>query len=304
MSGTGMDDRARFLSLSAPLLRKFSADPSIPTELDSVSLAEILETAAPFLLAIFGSPEAAVAVVDDSLGRLFAKLEDVQQSLDRIEKSIRDLEAKHDATVLARFKSGLQELRAGLRARRKPFREQVLLNARTKLTELCELPPGLSYGPFPSHGIAAAACLLVAMIDTWYGEFESAHRYNLRSLVADPLMADGFLGKDFIDALAGPELRRMEEEQQTQIEAERVRVHDFFWNKVGVGAIAAVGVILNPGGSGVHIANAGRAMASYDTQDTQEKARSEAIEKILAQASERRATLLRTLASERLRAIE
>jgi hypothetical protein len=117
-------------------------------------------------------------------------------------------------------------------------------------------------------------------------------------------MADGFLGKGFIDALAGPELRRLEEEQQTQIEAERVRVHDFFWNKVGVGALAAVGVILNPVGSGVHVANAGRAMASYDTQDTQEKARSEAIEKILAQAPERRATLLRSLASERLRAIE
>lgn len=196
--------RALFLELSAPLLRRFRAHPSIPTELNATSLAEVLQVAAPVLLAIFGSPEAAAGVIDVSLERLFSRLDDVEQALEQIETSILALEAKHGASVLARFKSGIRELRDGLRARSKPFRERVLLDARTKLTELCELPPGLLYGSFSSQAITAAACLLVAMIDTWHGEIESAYRYNLRALVADPLWAEAISTPPSLTRLLDP----------------------------------------------------------------------------------------------------
>lgn len=300
----GPGDIENFLRLSAPLLQRFNADPSIPTELTSSSLADILEAAAPFLLVIFGSPEAAAVVMNESFEKLFSRPDDVDQSLDRIEKSILALEAKHDASVLARFKSGIRELRDGLRARSKAFREQLLHGARSKLTELCELPPGLTYGPFPSHVIAAAACMLVGMIDTWYGEIESAHRYNLRSLIADPLWAENYLGATFIDALAGPELQQLENEMHAQIETERTRVHDFFWNKVGAGALAAIGVVLFPAGAGVTVKNASKAISNFDSQDAQEEARRQSIQQIEAQALERRAMVLRSSASERLRATE
>lgn len=300
----GPDDIEHFLRLSTPLLQRFNADPSIPTELTSSSLAEILATAAPFLLVVFGSPEAAAVVMNESFEKLFSRLDDVEQSLDGIEKSILALEAKYDASVLARFTSGIRELRDGLRARSKAFREQLLLGARSKLTELCELPPGLTYGRFPSHGIAAAACFLVGIVDTWYGELESAHRYNLRSLIADPLWAENYLGATFIEALAGPELQRLEDEMRAQIEIERARLHDFFWNKVGAGALAAIGIALFPAGAGATLANASKAISKFDSQDAQEEARKQAIQQLEAQALERRATLLRSLASERLRATE
>lgn len=81
-------------------------------------------------------------------------------------------------------------------------------------------------------------------------------------------------------------------------------MHDFFWNKIGAGALGALGVILNPAGSGLHLANAGKAIAKYNTQEAQQKARMNAIAKLEAYWLERRAQLLHDLSSERLRLIE
>jgi hypothetical protein len=300
------DNVENLIQLAKPFFSELSLDPRIPTTVCQDQLIVFVQESAPLLLLVFGSPLLASEGICELFEQVFSRLEHIQDALDRIEEGVTRIEQKHDAGVLAKFRSGYRELQDGIAAGKPELREKLILSARSKLTEIAELPLGLDYSGFASGNVAAAACLLLVISDAWLGELRSSLRHALKALSCCPEWAEQFLPAALINSLAGARIKQLEEDLKDKIKREMGTHHDFFWEKAACGAATAGVVTLGLTGLFAPVAATGATafftrINDLDKPDAQKAAHERAISKFKEEALAQRAHAIKEKADQRLR---
>jgi hypothetical protein len=299
------DNVENLIQLVKPFFSELTLDPRIPTTVSQEQLIVFIKESAPLLLLVFGSPLLASEGICELFEQIFSRLEHIQDSLNRIEEGVTRIEQKHDAGVLARFKSGYRELQDGIAAGKPELRERLILSARSKLTEIAELPLDLDYSGYASDKVAASACLLLVIADAWLGEFRSSLRYALKGLSCCPVWAEQFVPAALINSLAGERIKLLENDLKNKIKREMGTHHDFFWEKAACGA-AIAGVVtlgLTGMGSGLTVGTAGliNRLNNLNAPDAQQTAQQKAISKFKDEALMQRSHAIKAEADLRLR---
>lgn len=305
------ESRQEFLCESHEMLRSLFDDVNTPTDRTPTDrslddLMSFLAKAAPAVIAFFrGDPTAAADILGEQITSVLRPDSDLGAQIRSVEEQLSSIEAKIDAAMLSRFKSGAREFRDALRAPRGAYREGLLFSARSKLADVAELPVGISVGGVSSETLAAAACLLVSKIVTLFGDAKASLRYAAQALMLDPLWAQAHVPAGLVVSVGGIGLERLHIEHAGAVAREQARHHDFFGTKVGIraaqGGALLVGIMGRSLPAASHTIRTGETeLQRLETNEAQAQARAEAVKQVHVDFQRRFVEHIRNSARERI----